>query len=135
MGTCAISDPPQHGLADLNRELMPAVLERCRELVEEYLKAPEAFPFSEEELLRWYWETKAHFTGGDACAFCGVHVPTPVPVRVEVDADNVLLFPCLCKRCLKAQKASAQCVSFDYMRDWMKPTTEPQRSSRQTRTA
>jgi len=58
-----LNDPPlAAGFTNLHRELAPAVLEKCRELIAEYsalAKAdPEAFPFTERDLLDWYGDIK-----------------------------------------------------------------------------
>jgi hypothetical protein len=57
-----LNDPPLAAFTNLHRELAPAVLEKCRELIAEYsalAKAdPEAFPFTERDLLDWYGDMK-----------------------------------------------------------------------------
>ena len=48
--------------AGLHRELAPAVLEKCRELVSEYAALAQAdaaaFPFTAQSLLDWYFDMK-----------------------------------------------------------------------------
>jgi hypothetical protein len=77
---------PQTSFTDLHRELAPAVLEKCRELVAEYsalAKAdPAAFPFSESALLDWYADMKSRVAHPIVMHHCENHA-APMPRRIQ----------------------------------------------------
>jgi hypothetical protein len=98
----------------LGQELGLHVLDKCREVVEEYSelsrRAPEAFPFSERDLLTWYAEMRYKLLGAGRCSLCGAYVRHALPVLAELDETTVILHTCLCAHCLGAQKSAARRV-------------------------
>jgi hypothetical protein len=78
--TLSVVVKPQAKLPrSLDRELGVYVLDKCREVVEEYAElsrcAPAAFPFSEAELETWYAEIRYKLLGVGCCSFCGASRP------------------------------------------------------------
>jgi hypothetical protein len=98
----------------LDQELNFHLLEKCRDLVEEYIalaqRAPESFPFSERDLATWYAEMRYKLVGASRCSLCGEHVRHSLPVMAELDDNTVVLHPCLCRHCLAAQESAARRV-------------------------
>jgi len=98
----------------LHQELGVSVLDKCRELVEEYTelsrRAPAAFPFSESELVSWYAEMRYKLLGAGRCSLCGAPVRHALPVMAELDENTVILHTCLCAHCLASQESAARRV-------------------------
>jgi hypothetical protein len=110
------TDPGRTQPKLLEQELVPAVLEHCRFLSEEYASlartAPAAFPFEDRDLLAWYAELKYKLSGGGHCTICRAHVRHAVPVTSE-RADNItVIYACLCTRCLVAEEAISRRVTL-----------------------
>ncbi len=98
----------------LKQELATHLLEKCRDLVQEYCelsrRAPESFPFSQRDLMNWYAETRYKLLGSARCPLCGVAVRHALPVVAELDDNTVILYTCLCQHCLAAQEGVARRV-------------------------
>src|ERR1700739_694717 len=99
----------------LDQELGAFVLDKCREVVEEYRdlarRAPEAFPFSEHDLVTWYAEMRYKVLGAGRCSMCGGHVRHALPVMAELEENTVIMHTCLCEQCMSAQKSVARRVT------------------------
>ncbi len=63
-------------------------------------------------LLFSFAELKYRMSGGGKCGVCRAHVRHVLPVEVEHDDGKLVQFPCLCTRCLVAEKASARRVTL-----------------------
>lgn len=61
-------------------------------------------------LLRSYAELQYKLRGGSRCAVCNTPVRHVVPVYVERGNGVQIRYPCLCTRCLEAEKAVAKKV-------------------------
>lgn len=61
-------------------------------------------------LLLAYAELRYKLKGGSRCAVCNAPVRYVVPVRVERADAAQLRYPCLCTRCLEAEKAVSKRV-------------------------
>jgi hypothetical protein len=100
----------------LDQELGAFVLDKCRELVEEYTAlsrcAPEAFPFSERDLVTWYAEMRYKLLGAGRCSMCGAHVRHALPVMAELEENTVIMHSCLCEPCMSAQQSVARRVTL-----------------------
>ena len=98
----------------VDQELGVYVLEKCREVVEEYTelsrRAPDAFPFCERDLVTWYAEIRYKLLGAARCSLCGAHVRHALPVVAEIDDNTVILHTCLCPHCMAAQESAARRV-------------------------
>jgi len=113
----------------LGQELGLHVLDKCREIVEEYSelsrRAPEAFPFSDRDLLTWYAEMRYKLLGAGRCSMCGAHVRHALPVLAEFDERTVLLHTCLCPQCLDTQRSVARRVRVCLRRPALDMPTTP----------
>lgn len=92
----------------LDQELTSQLLEKGRDLVEEYAAlcgvAPEAFPFERSALLDWYAEIKYKLGTRSRCSLCGAPVRRALPVVTEIDERTVMMHACLCADCLATQQ-------------------------------
>ena len=61
-------------------------------------------------LLLSYAELRYKFRGGSRCAVCSAPVRYVIPVSVERGDGYALRYPCLCTRCLEAEKAVSKRV-------------------------
>lgn len=100
----------------LDQELGTFVLDKCRELVEEYTAlsrcAPEAFPFSERDLVTWYAEMRYKLLGAGRCSMCAASVRHALPVMAELGENTVIMHTCLCEPCMSAQQSAARRVTL-----------------------
>ncbi len=98
----------------VGQELGLYILEKCREVVDEYSElsrhAPDAFPFCEQDLVTWYAEIHYKLLGAGHCSLCGAHVRHALPVVAELDENTVILHTCLCSHCMAAQESAARRV-------------------------
>jgi len=62
------------------------------------------------DLLLSYAELRYKIAGGSRCAVCNAPVRHIVPVFVECKDGTEARYPCLCTRCLEAEKAVARRV-------------------------
>jgi len=62
------------------------------------------------DLLVSYAELRYKVQGGSRCAVCNAPVRHVVPVYVERSNGKRIEYPCLCTRCLEAEKAVAHRV-------------------------
>lgn len=86
-------------------------------MLQEYLEAlsesrqgdadarPHKFLFSFAEL-------RYHVDGGSRCGICNAHVRHVVPVTVEHQDGTLVEYPCMCVRCLAAEKATSKRITL-----------------------
>jgi len=100
----------------LDQELGAAVLDKCRDVVQEYAdlarRAPDAFPFSERDLLTWYAEMRYKVLGAGSCSLCGSRVRHALPVMAELEESIVIMHACLCDECIVVQQSVARRVTL-----------------------
>lgn len=109
--------PPRPKLRrPLDQELGAFVLDKCREVMEEYTelarRAPDAFPFSERDLVTWYAEMRYKLLGAGRCSLCSSSVRHALPVMAELEENTVIMHTCLCEQCMSAQQSVARRVTI-----------------------
>lgn len=113
----------------LDQELGAFVLDKCREVVEEYTalsrRAPEAFPFSERDLVTWYAEMRYKLLGAGRCSLCGASVRHALPVMAGLEENTVIMHTCLCEPCMSAQQSAARRVTLCLQRTAVETSTAP----------
>lgn len=113
----------------LAQELGVFVLDKCREVVEEYTelarRAPDAFPFSERDLVTWYAEMRYKLLGAGRCSLCSASVRHALPIVAELGKNTVIMHTCLCEPCMSAQKSAAQRVTVCLQRTTVEMSTAP----------
>ncbi len=86
------------------------------EVLQEYLETlarAQSFQFSNARhwtLLQCYSELQFRLHGGQRCPVCNAHVRHVLPVIVEHNDGTRAEFPCLCTRCIEAERATSRVV-------------------------
>jgi len=113
----------------LDQELGAAVLDKCRDVVEEYAelarRAPDAFPFSQRDLVTWYAEMRYKVLGAGNCSLCGSRVRHALPVMAELEENIVIMHACLCDECIVAQQLVARRITMCMHRTAVDMSTAP----------
>lgn len=65
-----------------------------------------------QKVLTSYAELRYRLNGGGKCKVCGASVRHIIPVRAEHIDGSTSEFPCLCTRCLEAERAISQRVTL-----------------------
>jgi len=93
-------------MADLSRLYARAL----QEYLEALADADELPSRRQRRLLLSYAELQYKLRGGSRCAVCNTPVRHIVPVSVERGDGIKVAYPCLCTRCLEAEKAVSKRV-------------------------
>jgi hypothetical protein len=95
-------------MADLSRMYARALQEYLEALAE----GEEVPSRRQRTLLLSYAELQYKVRGGSRCAVCHTPVRYVVPASVERGDGSRLTYPCLCTRCLEAEKAVSMRVTL-----------------------
>jgi hypothetical protein len=84
----------------------------------------------ERRLLMSYAEFRFKMHGGGKCAVCRASVRHVLPVKVERLNGTMLEYPCLCTRCMEAEKPVSRRISMAIGQariEWVARGQEPPR--------
>ena len=84
----------------------------------------------QRRLLMSYAEFRFKMRGGGKCSVCRASVRHVLPVKVERLNGTMLEYPCLCTRCIEAEKPLSRRVSMEIGQariEWVAQGSEPPR--------
>lgn len=78
----------------------------------------------QRRLLMSYAEFRFKIRGGGKCAVCRASVRHVLPVKIERLSGTLLEYPCLCTRCIEAEKPESRRIRMQIgqaQNEWVAP--------------
>ncbi len=110
--------------------LCPIYVRALQEYLEALADEDELPARRQRRLLLSYAEFHFKMRGGGKCAVCRASVRHVLPVKVERRNGTMLQYPCLCTRCIEAEKPVSRRISMQVGQarmEWVSRGYEPPR--------
>lgn len=93
--------------------LCPIYIRALQEYLEALADEDDLSSRRQHRLLMSYAEFRFKMRGGGKCAVCRASVRHVLPVKVERLNGTMLEYPCLCTRCIEAEKPVSRRISME----------------------